>query len=246
MRKKLFRIQIIQTILILILLLVAILEKNGVIQRKESFMGFYVFSCLIYWFILTVIISITMHKNQKKEKKILKVWIVLTIEILLLAIFCGFVDKRVDMLEFTKHCKETTATIYDIDKRTRSYLSSAGENERYTGTVTYTYSIKYYVDGLYYTAYFSDTHRSSGSSFADAEYSAETNHKPRHKIGDEFTIYYNTENPEDWRRDIGYFPDKVLNIVAFIIIGLRGFILGKSIVNYNKEKKESLNKEVKI
>ena len=234
MRKKLLTIQIVQTTFIIIILLVAILQKSSIIQIEKSFMGFYIISCLIYWIILMTIACIIMNKNPKKEKKILKVCLVLSIEILLLAIFCCSVDDRVDMLEFTKYCKETTAIVYNIDKRTSSYLSGTGEYERHEGRVNYIYDVEYFAEGSRYTAYFSEIHRGSGSSSTDAEFSAER-HKPKYKIGDEFTIYYNTENPEDWRRDIGYFPDNVLNIFAFIIIGLRGFILSKSIRNYRKQ-----------
>lgn len=240
MRKKLLTIQIVQTTFIIIILLVAILQKSSIIQIEKSFMGFYIISCLIYWIILMTIVCIIMHKNPKKEKKILKVALVLSIEIFLLSIFCGSVDDRVDMLEFTKHCDETTATVYNIDKRTSSYSLGTGEDKRYEGRVNYIYDVEYFVEGSRYTAYFSESHRGSGNSHAQAESSAES-HKPNHKIGDEFNIYYNTENPEDWRRNIGYFPDNVLNIFAFIIIGLRGVILGKSIMDYNKEKKEEKN-----
>ena len=237
MRKKLLTVQIIQTIFIVILSLVAILEKNGIIQREKSFMAFYVISCLVYWIILDVIICITMHKNPKKEKKILKVGLVLTIEIILLAFFCGSVDKRVDMLEFTKHCKETTATIYDFDKDV-DWMARSDDKE---GAVArHKYWFKYYVDEAWYSDRFDETYTTSSSSKITAMGYAERR-KPTYKIGDEFTIYYNTENPEDWRRDIGYFPNNVLNIFAFIIIGLRGFILGKNIMDYNKEKKEEKN-----
>ena len=119
-------------------------------------------------------------------------------------------------------------------------MTNGPKYQKYEGRVNYSYGLEYFVDGLRYTAHFSETHTGSGEDRVRAERSAES-HKPNYKIGDEFTIYYNTENPEDWRRDIGYFPDNVLNIFAFIIIGLRGFILGKSIMDYNKEKKEEKN-----
>lgn len=213
MRKKLLTIQIIQTIFITILLLVAILEKNAIMQREKSFMGFYIISCLVYWIILMTIVCIIMHKNPKKEKKILKVGLVLSIEILLLAIFCGTVDDRVDMLEFTKHCKETTATVYNIDKE----IGNAYRSDDYYGAkVIYDYWFEYDANGARYRDFFYESdYVNDRSSYALAKSKAEKI-KPKYKIGDEFTIYYNTENPEDWRRDIGYFPDKVLNIFAFI------------------------------
>lgn len=232
MRKKLVRIQIIQTIFIIILSLVAILEKNGIMQREKSFMGFYIISCLIYWIILDIIIAIMMHKNKGKEKRIFKLLLVLTIEILLLAIFCGSVDKRVDMLEFTKHCKETTATVYNIDKE----IGNAYRSDDYYGAkVIYDYWFEYDANGARYRDFFYESdYVKDSSGYALAKSKAEKI-KPKYKIGDEFTIYYNTENPEDWRRDIGYFPEKVLNIFAFIIIGLRGFLLGKAIRDYREE-----------
>ena len=237
MRKKLLTIQIIQTIFITLLLLIAILEKNGIMQREKSFMGFYIISCLIYWIILDIIIAIMMHKNKGKEKRIFKVLLVLTIEILLLAVFCGSVDDRVDMLEFTKHCDETTATVYDFDKEV-DWMPRSDDKE---GAIArHKYWFEYYVDEARYSDRFDETYTTSSSSKATAMGNAERR-KPTYKIGDEFTIYYNTENPEDWRRDILYFPDNVLNIFAFIIIGLRGFLLGKSIIDYNKEKKEFLD-----
>lgn len=232
MRKKLLTIQIIQTIFMTILFSIAILEKNGIMQREKSLMAFYVISCLIYWIILMTIVCITMHKKPKKEKRIFKVLLILTIEILLLAIFCGSVDKRVDMLEFTKHCDETTATIYDFDKEV-DWMPRSDDKE---GAIArHKYWFEYYVDGARYSDRFDETYTTSSSSKVTAMGNAERR-KPTYKIGDEFTIYYNTENPEDWRRDIGYFPDNVLNIFAFIIIGLRGFILGKCIMDYNKER----------
>lgn len=239
MRKKLVTLQIIQTIFIIILFLVAILEKNGIMQREKSFMVFYVLSCLIYWIILNVITCIIMHKNNRKEKKIFLLLVLLSIEILLLGIFCGSVDNRVDMLEFTKHCKETTATVYNIDKSLTSYLSG---DDTWRAELTYIYDVEYFVDESRYSAYFSDeSYSSSDDDCISAESKVESMHKPKHKIGDAFTIYYNTENPEDWRRDIGYLSDKGLNIFAFIIIGLRVFVLGKAIMDYNKEKKEEKN-----
>ncbi|MBQ2917241.1 MAG: DUF3592 domain-containing protein [Clostridia bacterium] len=238
MIKKLLKIQIIQTIFIVILLLVAILEKNGIMQREKSFMGFYIISCLIYWIILITIVCIIMHKNPKKEKKILKVGLVLSIEILLLAIFCSSVDDRVDMLEFTKHCDETTATVYNIDKEVKRVYRS---DDYYGAEVIYDYWFEYDANGAMYKDFFYEsTSVKDSRGYAFAKSKAEKI-RPKYETGDEFTIYYNTENPEDWRRDIGYFPDNVLNIFAFIIIGLRGVILGKSIMDYNKEKKEEKN-----
>ena len=53
----------------------------------------------------------------------------------------------------------------------------------------------------------------------------------KYNVGDELTIYYNTKNPEEWRRDISYASEESFIIIAVIILGLRIFGLTKSIIN---------------
>ena len=230
------KIQIIQTIFMTMLFCLGMLEKNSIIQRETSFMPVYVISCLVYWIILAIIFAIMMHKNKTKERKFLIIAIVLSIEILLLGIFCGSIDRRIDIIEFSKHCKEVTATIYDVDYDITTKKNST--EERYTATIKYNYMFRYYVDGGSYINSISDSHTGRSSVSRASAMSSARNIDPKYEIGDTITIYYNINNPEDWRKDLGYASENVLNIIAIIIIGLRGFVLTKTILDYNKEKKQ--------
>jgi len=229
------KIQIIQTVFTSILFYIAILEKNSIIQRETNFMAFYVISCIVFWLMMNITLTIMMHKKQKKEKKFFVFFIVLSIEVLLLGIFCGSIDRKIDIIEFSKHCKEVTATIYDIDKNTSTNASS---KEKYTCKVKYTHHFKYYVDAKPYTGYFSESKTGHGSTRVAAERSANIS-KPKYEIGDELNIYYNTNMHNDWRINIEYASESTIILIASIIITLRGFMLIKSIVDYNKEKNKT-------
>ena len=137
------------------------------------------------------------------------------------------------MIEFTKHCEKTTAIVYDIEKDMR--IESVG-TEQYRGILTYKYCLEYYVNRSRYTTYITESNRGSPrDDMLKAEANAEII-DPKYEIGDEFTIYYNTEDPNDCRKNIGYASQTTLNIFAAIIIGLRVLILSKYIIDYNKEK----------
>lgn len=238
MKKKLVKMQIIQTIFMIILFIIAILEKNSIIQREKSFMPFYIISCIVYWLITTIILIIMMNKNEKNEKKVFIIGIILSIEIILLGVFCGSIDRRVDRIEFKKHCDETIATVYDIDKEVDNEYRSDG---KYGAKVTYEYYFEYNAYGEIYEMSFLDSESIINRHSSTSARSRAEHIDPKYEIGDEFTIYYNTKNPEDWRLDINYASETTLYIIGFIIIGLRGVMLAKGIMDYNKEKKEANN-----
>jgi len=110
MKSKILKIQIVQLVFILILFMISIMQKNGIINVDKSLMALYIISILLYWLVLIIIIITLMHKNKKDEKKLFLNLVLITIELILLGIFCGLIDSR----EFIKHCAETTATVYDI------------------------------------------------------------------------------------------------------------------------------------
>ncbi len=230
MKQKMLKIQIIQTIFVVILFIIAQLQKNGIINTSESIMPLYIITIFIYWITICIVLIIFMNKNKNEEKKILINGILISIELLLLGIFCGSVDRKIDRTEFLKYCNETVAEIYyvnrDVDRNTGLGVVDGMEY----CTTTYTYYLRYYVEGKEYKSKFYTSTQKKSTDQLKARDEAEKV-KPEYNIGDEITIYYNTKNPEEWRRDISYASEESFIIIAVIILGLRIFGLTKSIIN---------------
>lgn len=238
MKKKILEAQIIQTIFIVIMLIIALLEYKGILKVEGRIAVFYALLSLGYWILImvTIIVIICRNKELQYEKKVFIFLILLSIEILIIATFGMIVDNRVDKIEFSKHCKKTTAKVYDIKKRTyrvQTYDGKGKYNKDKECHNIYTYYFRYEANG---TTIESDYHNSSRyMSSGDAE-----RFNPERNIGDKFTLYYNTENPEDWRWDITYAPQDLIIKFAIIIIGFRASGLIKGIIDYEKEKKDLL------
>ena len=117
MKKTIFISQIIQTIFIILLISIALLQNSGVIALNKSLIPLYIISILGYTFVLTIIYIILMVKNKESEKFIGIYLLIMIIELFLLVIFCTGIDNRIDKIKFRKQCGETKATIYKIEQR---------------------------------------------------------------------------------------------------------------------------------
>lgn len=230
MKQKMIKIQIIQTIFVVILFIIAQLQKNGIINTSESIMPLYIIPILIYWIIICTVLIIFMNKNKNEEKKILINGILISIELLLLGIFCGSVDRKIDRTEFLKYCNETVAEIYYVDKDVYLDNGLGVVDGMVYYTTTYTYYFRYYVEEKEYKSKFYTSTQKNSNDQLRARSEAEKV-KPEYNVGDELTIYYNTKNPEDWRKDINYASEEAFIIIAVIILGLRIFGLTKSMIN---------------
>ena len=222
MKKKILIIQIINLIFCGILFTIALLQKNNIISPNKSLIALYIISILVYWVIMSSFIIVLIHKNKGEEKKLFINLIIITIDLLILGVFCGNIDNRIDKIEFSQHCKETTATIYDITKKQVQTSKRVGETDKVRYETTFDYYFKYYADGERYSSSFFEVKRG---------YMTE---KASHRIGDTFSIYYNTENPEDYRKDINYMSQNNLYLLEVIILVLLLSGLGKSILDYRK------------
>lgn len=171
---------------------------------------------------MSIFIIVLMHKNKDEEKKLFINLILITIELLVLGIFCGSIDIRIDKIEFMKHCKETTATVYDINKKQVQTSKRVGEPEKVRYETTYDYYFEYYAN---------DERYQSSSYEVKRGYNTE---RASYKIGDTFSIYYNTENPEDYRKDINYISQNNLYILEGVLLILVLSGLGKAILDYRK------------
>lgn len=225
MKQSTFKIQIIQTFFVGILFAIALLQKNNIINTNKSFIAFYIISILIYWIIMSIGNIVFMHKNKNEGKMFFINLISITVELIVLGIFCGSIDSRIDKIEFMKHCKETTATVYDINKKQVRAPKRVGETDKVRFQTNFDYFFEYYANGERY------------SSSIYEVIIGYMNEKASYKTGDTFTIYYNTENPEDWRRDIKYASENTIIILTIIIIVLRVFQLVKAISDYKSIKK---------
>lgn len=222
MKKKILIIKIINLIFCGILFTIALLQKNTIISPNKSLIVLYVFSILLYWFIMSSFIIVLIHKNKGEEKKLFINLIIITIDLLILGVFCGNIDNRIDKIEFTKHCKETTATIYDITKKQVQTSKRVGETDKVRYETTFDYYFKYYANDECYSSSFFEVKRG---------YMTE---KASHKIGDTFSIYYNTENPEDYRKDINYMSQNNLYILEGVLLILLLSGLSKAVLDYKK------------
>lgn len=92
--------------------------------------------------------------------------------------------------------------------------------------VIFDYYFKYSVNGKEYK---------SSSSIKTESNSQSVKFTPPYSKGDNFTIYYNTENPQDFRRDLNYVSDTTLYIIEGILLLLVSLGLGKAIIDYKKE-----------
>ena len=222
MKKKILGIQIIHLIFCGLLFTIALLQKNSIIASDKRLIALYIISILIYWLVMSIIIIVLMQKNKDEEKKLFINLILITIELLVLGIFCGSIDSRIDKIEFTKHCKETTATIYDITKKQVQTSKRVGETDKVRYETTYDYYFEYYANDERYQSSSYDVKR--GNMTERASY----------KIGDTFSIYYNTENPEDYRKDINYVSQTKLYVMEIILLILVLSGLGKAVLDYRK------------
>lgn len=251
MKKDMVKIQITQILFVLSILTIALLENKNIL--RSNLMGFYIVTILISWLLINTISIIKMIKKDRKkyykeQKKFFINLIFLSIELLLLGFLCYGIDNRVDKIEFSKHCKETEAFIYDVAKDI-SYTTlyengqDKSSNREYMCTIAYTYYFSYYAENNVYNSYFIE-HETSNyeSTMASAKYRAESI-KPEFTKNDTFTLYYNTNNPNDWRLSITYAPDLMIKILTFIVIGFQLFCLGKTLKEYNKDKKDIINQD---
>lgn len=222
MKKKILGIQIIHLIFCGLLFTIALLQKNNIIGSDKRLITIYIISILLYWIVMSIFIIVLMHKNKDEEKKLFINLILITIELLVLGIFCGSIDIRIDKIEFMKHCKETTATVYDITKKQVQTSKRVGEPEKVRYETTYDYYFEYYANDERYSSFIYEVKR--GYSTERASY----------KIGDTFSIYYNTENPEDYRRNINYVSQTKLYVMEIILLILVLSGLGKAVLDYRK------------
>lgn len=222
MKKKILGIQIIHLIFCGLLFTIALLQKNNIINSDKRLIALYIISILIYWIVMSIIIIVLMQKNKNEEKKLFINLIFITIELLVLGVLCGSIDSRIDKIEFMKHCKETTATIYDITKKQVQTSKRVGETDKVRYETTFDYYFKYYADGESYSSSFYEVKRGFMTE------------KASHNIGDTFSIYYNTENPEDYKKDINYISQTKLYVMEIILLILVLSGLSKAVLDYRK------------
>lgn len=222
MKKKILGIQTIHLIFCGLLFTIALIQKNSIINSDKRLIALYIISILIYWIVMSIIIIVLMQKNKDEEKKLFINLIFITIELLVLGVLGGSIDSRIDKIEFMKHCKETTATVYDITKKQVQTSKRVGEPEKVRYETTYDYYFEYYANDERYSSFIYEVKR--GYSTERASY----------KIGDTFSIYYNTENPEDYRKDINYISQNNLYILEGVLLILVLSGLGKAILDYKK------------
>jgi len=93
---------------------------------------------------------------------------------------------------------------------------------------------KYYVEFFYYFKYFANgkEYKSSSSISRDDD---TTYIEHPYNVGDTFTIYYNKENPEEFRSDINYVSETKLSIIGVILLALFLLFFGKTVIDYKKE-----------
>ena len=240
MKKKILIIQIIQTIFIGVMFTIAKLQENGILFREGRSTIFYVVAALIYWVIITIPICFIMKNNQEKEKKFLIGFIIISIEILLIALYCGSVDCKVDRMNFEKNSEITIATVYNVEKDSNWYSGSSDNSHKYTYHVTLKYYFDYSVNNIGYNSIYSNSKSGSSNSKSYAEQKA-NQIKQLYKEGDTFTIYYNKNNPEDWRKDLEYPAEGRIKSYLVVVIALRVFCIGTAIMDSAKEKKEEKN-----
>ena len=243
MRKKVLGIQVIQTFFVIGMLIVALLEKNKILERSNGIMAFYIISILIFWFIILTMGITILIKNEKEmkdstfNKKIFViVFVFIFFELLFLGIFVGMIDNRIDKMEFSKHCEKTIASIYDIKEDFSLEYLGRNDDKNYRGIAKFTYYFNYLVNEQTYSGKFFESKETGTYNRAFAMSEAKK-FKPQHKKGEEFTIYYNTKNPSDFRMSISYALEKTLNIILIMIIAIRIMFLCISIFKYKKEKK---------
>lgn len=233
MKKKILIIQIIQTIIVGIIVLISLLERNNLIESNNKLMLIYVGIPIITFILMDIFLVSILIKKPKNEKKIFITFILIAIELLFLGILGVSIHHNVDRIDFLKHCKETTAEIYNIDKDVEWYQDYTQEEKKYYYYKTLvSYYFKYTVNGENYTSLFYTSTISSSPSMSLARSEAE-NVEPEYKVNDKITIFYNTENPKDWRKDINHISEKFLYAIFALIVCLRiyGLIKGKTIAN---------------
>lgn len=96
--------------------------------------------------------------------------------------------------------------------------------KKHISYVVFDYYFKYSVNGKEYNSYSSI--KKDDSTYISHPYS----------VGDTFNIYYNTEAPEDFRRDIEFASETKLYVIETILFGLVLFGLGKSIIDKKNNK----------
>lgn len=136
MKRKLVTIQIIQTIFVGIMFIIVQLQKNSIINTNKSFMAFYILLIFLYWITMLIVIVILMIKNKKEEKILFINMVLISIELVVLGIFCGSINNRIDKIEFLKHCNETTATVYYVEE-TEGYRKTDVGDPEYRKKKTY-------------------------------------------------------------------------------------------------------------
>ena len=157
------------------------------------------FGCMVFLSIL-YIISMSLYKGN--ERFICINLIIALIELLLVVFFCVGIDNRIDKIKFKKQCGETKATIYEIETKEKVIKDNDGKEKK---EVKYIYHFSY-------SAMNTDDYRGSYTDF----------HK-LHNEGDEITIYYNKENPKDYRLSISYLSLKFLISILILVSGLKIF-----------------------
>lgn len=231
MKKGIVKIQIFQTIFVVILFIIALLEKRSILNN--NLMAFYTITIIAFCIIMDVVTIIYMKKNKHKEKEYFINLIFITIELVILGFFCGSIDYYVDKVEFSKHCAATKATVYNVDKDIRE---SYGKVNRYEYTTSYTYYFSYIVDGEAYQSDFNERKTSSNARRSSAKQEAERV-KPKYKENDTFILYYNIEEPTDWRMNITHASNKTIYIIGTVAIIFQAFCLVKATKKYKKEDK---------
>ena len=230
MNKRLLFIQIIETIFLILMIIIGVLELNSTIYKENGYIVYLSILPIVYWVIIVTLFVIIMYKYKEKEKKLLKDGIIISIEILLITLFVGSIDIRMETIRFIKNSEETIGTVYDVEvnEKKDSSLPSDGRNLKYVIRKKYYYEYK--VDGQIYKSVLESSNTSNGNSYELV---------PAYKIGDKLKVYYKKDDPNKCKTDISYFSK--IKIITFLIIAIviRIYEIVITLVGLIKEHKEN-------
>lgn len=225
------------------------LKKYYVIDHNFSLIPFYWIAGIIL-FISIIVLCFKMDKEYAIKNAISIIAINL-LGIIFLIFWGMWIDSAVSLFEFSKNATETTAEVYrdierNITKHTKNncvgveignycyvgdYKSYSEDYDYYS--LEYIYHLRYYVDDEVYTSSYSEK---VGTEFS-SEQAASNANQAKYSKGDFITIYYDNNNPNNFRLDYSLGFGKGLYVIELLIILLQVFYFIKHKKFMNQLKK---------
>lgn len=245
-KKNLKFIGISYTLFAISIFFLSYLKKYYVIDSNFSLIPFYWIAGIIL-FISVIVLCCKMNKDYAIKKAISIICINL-VGIFFLIFWGVCIDKSISLFEFSKNATETTAEIYrevekNITKHTKNNCHGVeignycyvGDQKTYFEDydyykLEYIYHIRYNVNGKTYTS----TYSQKVSTEFSSELGASKSNQAKYNKGDYITIYYNNDNPKDFRADYSTGFGKGLYVIELLIILFQVFYF----IKYRKFMKE--------